>query len=174
VKIFSLALLLAFTVETSAQSLADVARRERARQQRVQPKNKGIYTNATAAGGTAKPGTVAPGATAASAPVPKPSGPANSQVHDEAYWREAFQKVRADIKRAEEKVQILEVKVNDLNTQLLRQSDIFNREGVLGPQITAAQKELDAAKEEVQQGRNKLATLELELQRSGGLPGWAR
>ncbi len=167
----ALTLLLIFALSSPAQTIADIARRERARQRQIQPQNKGTYTNATAAVPPA-PAKAAP-EVKAQAPA-TPTGLADNQGRDEKYWRDAFQKARTDLRRAEDATLILEAKLKDLNTQLLRQSDIYNRENVLGPQITAARKDLDTAKGQVEQARNKVSNLEEEMRAAGGLPGWAR
>jgi hypothetical protein len=57
---------------------------------------------------------------------------------------------------------------------LLTRSDIYNREGVIGPQITAKKMELGAAETEAEQARKNVAQLEDDLRRAGGPPGWAR
>jgi hypothetical protein len=69
---------------------------------------------------------------------------------------------------------LLDLRVKDLNTQLLRQSDIYNRENRLGPEITAAQKELDDARKEAAASQQKVTDLEDELRKAGGPPGWSR
>jgi len=142
-------LLMAFALDCSAQTLADVARKERERQKRVH-----------------SPVVVATGAT--------PAGPTDNKGRDEKYWRAQFQKARDEVKKAEEKAQLLDLRLKDLNTQLLRQSDIYAREYRLGPEIADTQKQLDEARKEVDQAKKKLTDLEDELRRSGGLPGWAR
>jgi hypothetical protein len=174
-------LLLTFTFEASAQTIADIARRERARQKQVQSRNRGTYTNSTtpAPATPPRPSESSPAAEAADekpqeAAAKPPAGPVDNQGRDEKYWRDAFEKARTDLRRAEENVQIQEARVKDLNTQLLRQSDIYNRENVLGPQITAAQKDLETARKDADQARNKVSNLEEELRGSGGLAGWAR
>ena len=78
------------------------------------------------------------------------------------------------MKRAEEKAQLLDLRVKDLNSQLLNRSDIYNRENQLGPQITAAQMQLEDARVEAEQAKKKVTDLEDELRRAGGPPGWAR
>ncbi len=168
-------LLLTFTFEASAQTIADIARRERARQRQLQIHSKGTYTNST----TPTPATTSKASEPAGekpqqTTAQQPTGPRDNQGRDEKYWRDAFQKARGDLRRAEENVQILEARVKDLNTQLLRQSDIYNREAVVGAQIAAAQKELDTARTDAEEARNKVASLEEELRSSGGLAGWAR
>ena len=178
-KRIAILLLLTFAVDASAQTIADIARRERARQKQVQ--NKGTYTNSTTPATLTPPtaaGAAAPAQTTAEKPADaaaaKPAGPVDNRGRDEKYWRDAFQKARTDLKRAEDNVQILEGKVKDLNTQVLRQSDVYNRENVIGSQITATQKELDTAKKDAEQARAKVTSLEEELRTTGGLPGWAR
>ena len=164
-------LVLVFTLDCSAQSVvADAARKERERRKNV--RSAVTITGATAAGApTTSSTTTAP---QAPPPVVKPVEPTDNKGRDEKYWRAAFQKARDELKRSDEKVQLLELKIKDLNTQLLRQSDIYNREYRLGPQITEAQKQLDDARKEAEQARQKITGLDDELRKSGGLPGWAR
>ena len=161
-------LLIVFTLDCSAQSVvADAARKERERRKNV--RSTVTITGVTPAGASTTTAAPAP-----PPPVVKPVEPTDNNGRDEKYWRAAFQKGRDDLKRSEEKVQLLEVKIKDLNTQLLRQSDIYNREYRLGPQITEAQKQLDDARKEAEQARQKITGLDDELRKSGGLPGWAR
>jgi hypothetical protein len=167
-------LLAAFALDCSAQTLADVARRERERQQRVHSAvviaNGVTTTTAASTSSTA----AAPSTAAASPAEAKPTGPTDNKGHDEKYWRTQFQKARADLKAAEDKAQLLDLKIKDLNTQLLRQSDIYNRENRLGPEITDAQKQLDEARKQVDLAKKKITDLEDELRRSGGPAGWSR
>lgn len=152
-----------FAVTCSAQSLADAARRERERQRQLE--SKAVYSNE----GAEKKPAVVPAATV----PPKPVVPA-VPVRDEKYWRDAFQKARENAKRADDKVRLLELKVNQLSMQLLNRSDIYNREYRIGPEIGKAQAELDAARKEAAAAKQKIADLEEDLRRSGGPPGWAR
>src|SRR6267143_160585 len=135
-------LLAAFALDCSAQTLADVARRERERQHRV-------HSAVVIANGATTTTAASTSSTAASTATPpaadKPTGPTDNKGRDEKYWRTQFQKARNDLKATEDKAQLLDLKIKDLNTQLLRQSDVYNRENRLGPEITEAQKQLDAA-----------------------------
>jgi hypothetical protein len=157
---------LAFAVDCSAQTLADVARRERERQ-------KHLHSAVIVANGVTTT-TAASTSSTVPSPVVAPVVPKDNQGHDEKYWKALFDKGRADVKTAEDKVQLLDLKVKDLNTQLLRQSDMYNREYVLGPQIAEAQKQLDEARANVDQAKKKLSDLEDDLRRAGGPAGWAR
>jgi len=155
-------LLLAFALDCSAQTLADAAR-----------------TASTAAAVVVARGTptTTAASTASTAAVVAPAGPAgptDNKGRDEKYWRAQFQKARDDFKKAEERVQLLDLKVKELNTQILRQSDVYNREYRLGPEIADAQKQLDESRKAADQAKKKITDLEDELRRSGGLPGWAR
>jgi hypothetical protein len=165
-------MVLVFALDCSAQSIADIARKERDRQKQVQSKvviTGGLTTTTTA-------GTASTGAAPASTPAPavKSGELTDNKGRNEKFWRGAFQQARDNMARAEARIQLLDLKVKDLNTQLLRQDDIFNKEGRLGPEITTAQKELDDARKLADQAKQNLADLEDELRKSGGLAGWAR
>jgi chromosome segregation ATPase len=171
--IYSL-LLVAFALDCSAQTLADVARRERERQKR-------LHSTVVVANGATTTTTASTSSTAATTAVAapeanaaRPTGPTDNKGHDEKYWRDQFQKARDAARAADAKVQVLELRVRDLNTLLLRQSDIYNREYRLGPEIADAQKQLDDARVAADQAKKKITDLEDELRRSGGPPGWAR
>jgi hypothetical protein len=180
-KIFAVLLLFIFSVQASAQTLAEIARRERERQKQAESKNKGTFTNATAGTAATAPQPAANPATATEKPAEKkeetpakPTGPTDNKGRDEKYWRDAFQKARDAVRKADEKVQLQENKIKDLNTQFLRQDDIYNKENVVGALITAAQKDLDTARAEAEQAQNNVSKLEDDLRAAGGLPGWAR
>ena len=159
--------LIVFAVDSSAQTIADIARRERARQGRIQSTTINIGNGATTTTAASTSGTSASAST-------KPTGSTDSQAHDEKYWREAFQKARQELNRAEAKVQVLEQKQRDLNMQVLRQSDVYNREYRLNAEIAAGQAELDNARRDADQARQKIADLEDDLRRAGAPSGWAR
>ncbi|MBI2150285.1 MAG: hypothetical protein HYU27_06735 [Acidobacteria bacterium] len=172
--------LVAFTMTCSAQTIAEIARQERERQKRVEAGAKvvvvtqGVPATTGAASGSTTSAPTAPAAPSGAPAMAKPAGPLDNQGRDEKYWRGAFQAARAEMKRAEDKVAITELKLKDLNSQMLLNSALYNREYRLGPQITDTQKELDTAKKDAEQAKKKVADLEDQLRRSNGLPGWAR
>ena len=167
--------LFVFTLASNsfAQSIADVARKERERQQtsksKVVVRGVGGTSATTVQGSTSSPATAG---TASSAP--KPVTITDSKGRDEQFWRKAFQNAREDLKRAEAKVQILDLRQKELNTQLLQQSEVYNRENRIGAEMTGAQKAMEDARKELDQAKKKITDLEEELRRSGGPPGWAR
>lgn len=159
--------LCSFVVNASAQSVADAARKERDRQKGAQSKVI-VIGNGTR---TAKTTTEAPSPSANAA---KPFVVTDNKGRDEQYWRAAFQQARDDLRRAEERAAVLDLRVKELNTEMLRQSDVYNREYRLGPEIVSTQKQLEDSRKTADQARKKLADLEEDLRKSGGLPGWAR
>jgi len=104
----------------------------------------------------------------------KPKSEADNAPHDEAWWRNAFQKARDEVKRTDDRVNVLQLDLNKLNTEFLRRSDIYDREQQLGPQVNAKRNELATAQSEADRAKEKLASLEEDLRRAGAPPGWAR
>jgi hypothetical protein len=168
--LFLILVLFMFALNCSAQSLADAARKERDRQRTVQSKVTVV------AGTQVTPKADAPAASAAATPAPsvKPVEPLDNKGRNEKFWRTAFQKTREDAKRADDMVQLLELRLKELNTKLLTRTDMYDRENRLAPEITATQKDLDDARKEAAQAKQKISDLEEELRRSGGPAGWAR
>ena len=159
------------------QSIADAARKERERQNqaksKIVPVTSNNVTGSPATTSAATSSTAATPSTASASGLNTPELKDN-QGHDEKYWRTAYQKARDDVKRADDRAQVLEIKLKDLNAQLLNRSDIYNKENVLGQQITTTQKELDDAKKAATQAKQKLSGLDEELRKSGAPAGWAR
>ena len=174
--IISCLALFLFALDCSAQKLGDIARQERARQKRLHSTvvvvsgttTSVAATSSTTAAVATPPSATPPSATAPTAPVD------NKGQRDEKYWRTQFDNARAALKKAQDNVQLLDLQIKDLNTQMLRQSDMYNREYRLGPQIAETQKQLDGANKQVDDAKKKIADLEDELRRAGGPPGWSR
>ena len=160
----------------STPTVADIARRERQRQRGITSRIIISNTSTPAAPAqTPTPGTVpvAPGA-AANAAAAKPLGVTDSKGRDEKSWRAAFQVARDNVKRAEARLELLDLRIKDLNKQMLQLSSFYNREYRMGPELTAAQKDIEDARKDVELARKNVADLEEELRRSGGPAGWSR
>ena len=167
----------AATAQTTP-SIAEAARQERERRQNLPPGR--LITDQTIRDLTAPPisdlvakspdkGEVKPDQKDQKA-VEKPK----TETHDEAWWRETFKNAREDLKKAEDHVKVTQLELNKLNMEFLTRSDIYDREQQLGPPLNAKRSELTIAQSEVDRAKEKLAQLEDDLRRSGGLPGWAR
>jgi hypothetical protein len=176
------------SVYANAQTIADVARRERARQQ---PQSSVTFTNAdlkkkatvtqtdekkpgetqatapaTAAGTTS---TTAAAPAVAQAPAQPPVAP---DTRDEKWWREKFEAARTDVRRAENQVAVAQLDLNAANRDYVTRSYDPGNVGLTA--ISTAQKKLDDANKGVTTARAKLAQLEDDLRRSGAPAGWAR
>ena len=179
---FATILILAMVViviDAQAQSLPELARQERARQGRTLSSR--IFTNETLPARRtpvrplAQPVETTPdtGAAEPSGPEPEDIGP-TAGGRTEAEWRKVFSEARDEITRSDELVELVEAQLSELNRQLLNQSDIYNREYTLGPQILAKEEELEAARQRAEGARGALPDLQEELRRAGGPAGWGR
>ena len=169
-------ILLIFTVISFGQSLAEIAKRERERQKTA--KTKVVVTNNESSAAAPAPAQIPPTAPATtqaeSSAAAKPTGPTDNQGHDEKYWRAAFQKARDDVQRTQGRLQLLDLKIKQINTDMMQYSNFYNRENRLGADLTAAQSELATAQKDAAQAQQRLSDLEEELRKAGGLAGWAR
>jgi hypothetical protein len=172
----------------SAQSLGELARQERERKsggaapkvitsemiegRAGEPPGKTMQLATGGAPANAKPANANPPANAAGSIEKKDDK--EPKLHSEAWWRNAFKEARENLSRAEGMVRVLEIQLAEANKALLIRDDVFNKEGQLIPQINALTTELDAARRLADVARQKIESLEDELRRTGGLPGWAR
>jgi hypothetical protein len=172
------ALFFALAANSFSQSVVDTAKKERARQQAAN--SKVVVTSNTRTANSIESGSTAnasPNASATSTqtkPAAPPAGIVDKNGHDEKFWRAAFQKARDDAQRTAARVELLDLKIKQLNTQLLQDSTIYNRENVIGAELTTAQKDLEQARKEAELAKKKISDLEDELRRAGGPAGWAR
>jgi hypothetical protein len=188
------------SVWANAQTIADIARSERARKKDA-PKADPI-TNATVA--KAKPGAVV------SSPTPSPidmAGPRNETLvvspipgpntatpspaaaktpeikqeapqeppkdpRDEKWWRGQFDQARTDLRRAENQAAVAQLELNAANRDYLTRA--YDPDGRGPSAIGAATAKLDAANRSAEEARGKLGALEEELRRSGAPAGWGR
>jgi len=179
-------LILIFNSMVYAQgvSLGDAARQERARQKastgNIKVTNETLGTAAalppepedaksTADGKTADGKDIKADGKTDAKPEAKVEGP-----HDEATWKAAFKQARDDVKRAEDRSQVLQLELNQLNMDLMNRSDIFNKENQLNPLIDSKNKDLAASEKAIIDARQKVTELEGELRRSGAPIGWSR
>jgi hypothetical protein len=178
-------LILAFNTIVFAQepSLGNVARQERARQKASTGNLKVTKVTNDTLGTSAAlpPDPDAEDVKAADGKDIKAEGKTEAKpeaktdgARDEATWREAFKQARDDVKRAEDRGQLVQLELNKLNMDLMNRSDIFNKENQLNPLIDAKNKELAASEKAIIDARQKVTQLEDELRRSGAPIGWSR
>jgi hypothetical protein len=173
--------LLTFTASLGgAQSLADVARKEEARRERVKHASK-VYTNKDL-----KP--VAPGmapvtqpAAEAGAPDQTPEDKPNAEAKaeeetrekDEQQWRARMGEARSALERSRMFADALQSRINGLYADFTARDDPAQR-AAIELQRQKAIAELDRVKGEIQAQTKAIADLEEEARRAGVPPGWLR
>jgi hypothetical protein len=185
-------LALCCSIYANAQTIADVARRERARQQ---PQSNVSFTNAdlkkktpvttteekkpgeTQAAAPAATNAAAPAATNTAAPASSATqastqAPASTDPRDEKWWRDKFDAARTDIRRAENQIALAQLEVNSANRDYITRSYDPGNVGLTA--VATAQKKLDDANKALTTARGKLAQLENDLRQAGAPAGWAR
>jgi hypothetical protein len=164
----SLAVMLLLTVPLQAQTLADAARKERARQAQMRSahvyQGKGTRTETTTPpAAQAAPGAAVPKATKPE-PPPKPSTPpAPNPTPNPASQRNAeIAKLRAKIAELENQERTLQLQVNQLTNQLLApvsdqnaNNEAQTRIGVAQSNLTAVRTELDLTKKTLDEMQNQ-------------------
>jgi hypothetical protein len=159
-----LVLLLLLTVPIQAQTLADVARRERARQARlhggqvysgkgtkIESVPPGTVPEIPAATTPAAPGAAAPAPAAPKPPAPPAAAPAVPRPADPAVqWNADVAKLRARIPELEEQERALQLQVNQITNQLF---------APVSDQVTK-----DQAQARLGETQNKLTAVRTELE----------
>jgi len=185
---------IAFLGTAFSQSLADLARQERARRAQ-ETKSVKVYTNADIVPAptppspattpcpcpAAAPGTGNPPASAASGKEePKPPNkeeakPAEkSQADLEKEYRDKFAKLRDQLKYETEKLDVMQRELNLMLTQYYSDPNVALREETFRGQIDQRTGEIEQQKATVEKAKQAIADLEEELRKNGLPPGWAR
>src|SRR2546430_1553838 len=112
--LYVLAVLVGSSVLAHAQTIADIARQERARRQ-ASPNTIIITNRNKAASSSAK--TSAESKPAEPAPT---SAPADGR--DEKWWRSQFEKARSEVQRLQAQIPLLEANLNSANREFLTRS----------------------------------------------------
>jgi len=181
------ALVVACAATASAQSLADVARREEERRKAVRTSGK-VYTNDALRPEQPSPGVVpaappppaaqpaAPPAPSADAPgVQKPTGPGagGEDPKTEPYWRKRITAARDALSRAQIFAEALQTRINVLSADYVNRDDPAQRDAVAADRQKALA-ELDRVKQEIQQHQKAITALQDEARRAGVPAGWVR
>ena len=154
------------------QSLADLAKKEREKQQ---AKPRKVYTNDDLTKyedlRSSTPGTPAaqPSDSTGTSAKTAISEPDDSS---ERAWSKRFIEAKARVQNSKAKAEALQTKLNDLNLKLLRQSDVYDRENVYGPLIAQAKQQFEENKAEAAAAQQGLEDLREELRKSGNPVSW--
>jgi len=185
------AILISFLVATAsaayAQSLGDLAKKEKERREAVKANAKVITNDQTTnyRGGSVTTGTMPMGpsqqespkeesaATEASSESAKAASdePVDFQGRPESYWRKTMADARQNIKDLENEANVLILKLSDLQTQFYREDDGFRQQSIQ-KDIQKTLYEQDLNKTNLSKAKEALDDLEKEGRKSGALPGW--
>ena len=185
------------SVCAQAQTIADVARRERAARAADQSgvsitnaslkKKPGVTEEkppaqtatppkpaAATPSVSATPAAATPAAPTPTTPAPAAAAPAAQPAAgaDEKAWREKFETARTDVRRAENQVALAQLELNSANRDYLTRS--FDPDGRGLTAIASAKQKLTDGNTAVTNAKAKLAQLEEDLRRAGAPAGWAR
>jgi hypothetical protein len=183
---YSLVIVVASSACASAQSLADVARREEARRHAVGTPGK-VYTNdslhpepsppappaaAPASSTGAAADTGAQAVTGATKDGKDAAAPADSKK-DEAYWKRRLQNERDGLERAKTFAEALQSRINALTADFINRDDPAQRSQI-GVDRQKALTELDRVTREIQQHTKAIADIQEEGRKAGVPAGWLR
>lgn len=183
----AVALILVSGAAASAQSLADVARREEERRKTVAKAGK-VYTNdqlppappvsaprpasgAVAPSKPAEPEAAAPDAPAGDAA--KPADQATGAGTTEDGWRKRVATEREGLSRSQILADALQSRINALTTDFENRGDPAQR-SVIFTDRQKALAELDRVKKEIAEHQKAITTIQEEARRAGVPAGWTR
>ena len=182
----SLVTLFVGVVPSSAQSLADAAKKAEERR-KSKPAPKKVYTNKDLPGADAQQpdparDEAADKDKAAAQPAQKPKDEKDAKdaqdkdkgpVKDQAYWAGRKKALQDQLERDQTYAEGLQSRVNALSTDFVNRDDPAQR-GVIARDRQKATAELTRLKQQILDDKKALADLEEEARRAGVPPGWLR
>ncbi len=166
----------------SAQSLADLARKEAERRKATKGEAK-VYTNKDLIGGGPAPASVstpvapAPAAPAAgqdpNQPAADPAKEAEEPPKDEKYWRQRITEAREKLAQGEIMQAALESRLNSLATDFVNRDDPAQRAGISNDR-QKAQTQLERTKKDIEGFKKEIADIQEEARKAGVPAGWLR
>ena len=188
VPVLLVAAFLAATSILQAQSLSDVAEKEKLRREEISESPKMITNEAVAgySGGSVSTATSDSGSSAESdtgqaeqtgeetedtAEKRDSEEPTDFEGRPESYWRETMGEARKKVKELEDESTILTLRMNDLENKFYGIDDGFDRDSIQ-KDIQKTYYEIDLNKENLSKAKAELQDLENEARKSGALPGW--
>jgi DNA repair exonuclease SbcCD ATPase subunit len=95
-------------------------------------------------------------------------------TQSEEYWRARKQETDQRVNEAQSKVQQLQDEINNLTTAFYAESDGVAQRPLIESERIERLKELEQAKQELENARSESTGLEDEARKAGALPGWIR
>jgi hypothetical protein len=180
------AFLLAFVSASYTQSLADLAKQEKDRREKV--KNNRVITDEEVAkykrespastavpeqpsGATQPDKEGTPAANKSEAGNPKTDEPTDFEGRPESFWRKTMTEARQRVMDLTNEANVIVLKIADLQNRFYSMDDGFKREDVQR-EIQKSYYEQDLNKQNLEKAKSSLQDLENEARKSGALPGW--
>ncbi|MBI2820886.1 MAG: hypothetical protein HYX74_01555 [Acidobacteria bacterium] len=164
----------------AAQSLAELARKERARREMAGPpsrviRNKDLKTIVGAKMTRVHPSPPATEKeTAADVPARTAEDAGASETpHNEKYWRDAFTEARLQLKLVQDRELVLQLKGNELRNRFFIESDGSTR-SLIEQQINQTLQEIESNKEEIARAEEALRRLEAAAKKENVPAAWMR
>jgi hypothetical protein len=171
----------------SAQTLADLAKKEEERRKKI-PEPAKVYTNKDllpaptsstpppAAGSSATTPSSTPAASATT-PTPGDAGAPKEEVKgpakDRAYWAGRMKTLNENLSRDEIYAESMQTRLNSLQTDFVNRDDPIQRAGIERDRQNVSA-ELTRLKKSIADTKKAIADLEEEARRAGVPPGWLR
>ena len=181
--ILATAILLSSAGFAFSQTLADLAKKEKARREQIKSQER-VITNQDAAkfkatGAmtlTVQTESVPPKTAPEKEAAPKADKPASEEAVDfqgrpESFWRQTIADARDKVRNLENEGNVLILRLNDLQNRFYRESDGFNQQNIQR-EISKTIYEQDQNKEKLANAKSQLEDLLREARKSGALPGW--
>jgi hypothetical protein len=166
-----------------APSLGESARKIKEQQAKSKPPAK-VITNediSTLKGsvsvvGTEPPPPPSPEAGKTPAEPGKGEAPAapKADVKDEAYWRSKFADARKTLAGDQKELDILQREYNLKEQQFYQDPNVALREQYGRADLNKTQDTINTKKADVQKDQDAISSLEDQLRKAGGDPGWSR
>lgn len=160
--------------------LVEAARKNREAQKNA-PKASAVFTNdniPATRGAVSVVGSTAAetsGKSSASSDKTPGAGEANSSTkNDETTWRKKFADARQKLAQDQTELSVLQRESDQLQLQYYPDPTKALMQSVDRSDIIKKQKAIDDKKKEVDADQQAISTLESELRKAGGDPGWAR
>ena len=183
----AVAMLLAVATLASAQSLAEVARKEEARRKNLKQPSKVIKNEdvkqvprppappaATPADSKpAQPADAKPAAADPNAAQGKPAEPQPGQKNDQKYWHDRITSAREALERNRFYADATQTRINSLTADFVNRDDPAQR-AVIGSDRQKALAELDRLKKEIERQTKDITAIEEEARKAGVPLGWLR
>jgi len=174
-----------------AQSLGELAKKEKERREKLKAQGKTITDVDTAKfkGGAISTAAGTPAAAPAEAPpdakVPPEGNPKTGaeaasgdeavdlQGRPESFWRQTLGDAREKVTALENEANVLVLRFTDLQNRFYREDNGF-RQQQIQQEMQKTLYEQDLNRQELAKARQQLQDLETEARKSGALPGWLK